>query len=127
MRLVAGQDPRRILEIVQSYITQNLPDGIRAEFVGREVGGAALTLRSDSSVLELARKVSHEVFGVAPACLWEGASIPIIPQLAEAAGAEPLLVGFGMDEDNIHSPNESFSLTQFEEGFKFISGLLRAL
>jgi acetylornithine deacetylase/succinyl-diaminopimelate desuccinylase-like protein len=127
MRLVAGQEPKRILEIVQSYITQNLPEGIRAEFVGREVGGAALILRSDSSVLELARKVSHEVFNVAPSCLWEGASIPIIPQLAKAAGAEPLLVGFGMDEDNIHSPNESFSLTQFEEGFKFISGLLRVL
>jgi acetylornithine deacetylase/succinyl-diaminopimelate desuccinylase-like protein len=125
MRLVAGQEPKKILELVQNFIASKAPEGVRAEFTSREAGGAALKLSTDSPVLSLARRVSQESFGEELACLWEGASIPIIPKLAEVAGAEPLLVGFGMDEDKIHSPNESFSLRQFEEGFKFVAALLR--
>jgi acetylornithine deacetylase/succinyl-diaminopimelate desuccinylase-like protein len=59
--------------------------------------------------------------------LWEGASVPIIPALAKAAGAEPLLIGFGLDEDLIHSPNESFSLKQFEDGYLYTASLLSVL
>jgi acetylornithine deacetylase/succinyl-diaminopimelate desuccinylase-like protein len=56
--------------------------------------------------------------------MWEGASIPIVARLAEVAGAEPLLVGFGLEEDNIHAPNESFSLEQFYRGFSYVVGFL---
>jgi acetylornithine deacetylase/succinyl-diaminopimelate desuccinylase-like protein len=53
--------------------------------------------------------------------------VPIIPALAEASGAEPLLVGFGMEEDKIHSPDESFSLRQFEEGYRYVTAFLKAV
>ena len=66
-------------------------------------------------------------FGVEPAYEWEGASIPVLTTLASATGAEPVLVGFGMREDNIHSPNESFSLKQFEEGYRYVCAFLSTL
>jgi acetylornithine deacetylase/succinyl-diaminopimelate desuccinylase-like protein len=59
--------------------------------------------------------------------IWEGASVPIIPALAAAAGAAPLLVGFGLEEDLIHSPNESFSLRQFQEGYLYAASFLSVL
>jgi acetylornithine deacetylase/succinyl-diaminopimelate desuccinylase-like protein len=58
---------------------------------------------------------------------WFGASIPIIAELAKVSGAEPLLVGFGLEEDNIHAPNESFSLEQFRKGFLFSARILSSL
>jgi acetylornithine deacetylase/succinyl-diaminopimelate desuccinylase-like protein len=59
--------------------------------------------------------------------LWEGASVPIIPDLASVSGAEPLLVGFGLEEDAIHSPNESFSLRQLEEGYRYTVSFFETL
>ncbi len=50
---------------------------------------------------------------------WEGASIPVIVDLARVSGAEPLMAGFGCEEDNIHAPNESFSLERFRLGYRF--------
>jgi acetylornithine deacetylase/succinyl-diaminopimelate desuccinylase-like protein len=53
------------------------------------------------------------------AFLWEGASIPILSHLPAIAGAPALLVGFGGEADNIHAPNESYSIEQFKAGFLY--------
>ena len=66
-------------------------------------------------------------FDSEPLYMWEGASIPIIPRLAKASGGEPILVGFGLDEDRIHAPNESFALTQLRDGFIFVASFLGSL
>ncbi len=121
MRLVAGQDPHRVLAAVVSYLKKDPPAGITIEVVDDGVGGPALQLPAESSVLDVAQQASRNGFGRDPVYIWEGASIPIIPLLSQAAGATPLLVGFGMPEDNIHSPNESYSLRQFEEGFRYVT------
>lgn len=121
MRLVAGQDPDHALSSVVSFLKKDPPAGITIEVVDDGVGGPALQLPADSSVVEVAQMAIRKGFGRDPAYTWEGASIPIIPLLSKAAGATPLLVGFGMAEDNIHSPNESYSLRQFEEGFRYVT------
>lgn len=121
MRLVAGQDPERILEAVVQYLEGMSSEAARVEVVDQAIGGAALRLPLDSTVVKLAERAIERGFGVKPAYIWNGASIPIIPALAQASGALPLLVGFGLDQDNIHSPNESFSLQQFEEGFRYVA------
>ena len=59
--------------------------------------------------------------------LWEGASIPVVSDLARVSGAEPLLVGFGSPQDRVHAPNESFSLEQFRRGFLYVALMLSAL
>ena len=73
-------------------------------------------------------EVSFEEIAFSPtAFLWEGASIPVVSELARLSGAEPLLAGFGREEDNIHAPNESFSLEQFRLGFLYVARMLTAL
>lgn len=124
MRLVAGQDPHKTLDAVVRYLEGLEIDGAKVEVVDRSVGGAALQLPVNSVVVAIAERAIMKGFGVKPVCIWNGASIPIIPALAEASGAAPLLVGFGLDQDNIHSPNESFSLQQFEEGFRYVTHFL---
>ena len=74
---------------------------------------------------ELKPDVLAELGGCEPVYHWEGASIPIIPALAEAAGAAPLLVGFGHEDDHVHAPNESYSVEQFRRGFEYAIHFLR--
>jgi len=127
MRLVAGQEPYRVLDAVVSFLKKDAPEGITIEVVDDGVGGPALQLPAESSLVDLAQAAIRRAFGRDPACTWEGASIPIIPLLSHAAGAAPLLVGFGLPEDNIHSPNESYSLRQFEEGFRYVASFYSCL
>jgi acetylornithine deacetylase/succinyl-diaminopimelate desuccinylase-like protein len=59
--------------------------------------------------------------------LWEGASIPVLTSLARVSGADPVLAGFGREEDNVHAPNESFSIEQFRLGYLYVAAMLTAL
>jgi acetylornithine deacetylase/succinyl-diaminopimelate desuccinylase-like protein len=125
MRLVAGQDAARALQCVVSHLESFSNGAIRVEIVDQSVGGSALRLPVDSDVVRLVERAVERGFGVKPTYIWEGASIPIIPALADASGASPVLVGFGLDIDDIHSPNESFSLEQFKQGYTFVHLFLR--
>jgi acetylornithine deacetylase/succinyl-diaminopimelate desuccinylase-like protein len=127
LRLVSGQDPHKTLAAVVHHLEQLAPDGVRVEMGELTVGGAAFRLPLESPVLQIAKRAIKAEFNVEPHYLWEGASVPIIPALAKASGAEPLLIGFGMEEDQIHSPNESFSLRQFEEGYRYATAFLKAV
>jgi len=127
MRLVSGQHPQKTLSTVVKYLEQLAPEGVRVEVGDFRVGGAAFRLPSDSKVLQIAKRAIQNEFNREPHFLWEGASVPIIPALADASGAEPLLVGFGMEADKIHSPNESFSLRQFEEGYRYVTAFLKTV
>ena len=120
MRLVAGQDPDTTLRAVVKYLESLSTEEARVEVLDLSVGGAALQLPVDSDVARIAERAIEKGFGVKPVYIWNGASIPVIPALAQASGSAPLLVGFGLDQDAIHSPNESFSLRQFEEGFRYV-------
>jgi acetylornithine deacetylase/succinyl-diaminopimelate desuccinylase-like protein len=62
-----------------------------------------------------------------PVYIWEGASIPIVAEFAKVSGAQPLLVGFGEEGDKIHAPDESFSLRQLEEGFRYVTSFFTVL
>jgi acetylornithine deacetylase/succinyl-diaminopimelate desuccinylase-like protein len=127
IRLAAGQCPQETLQRVTTFIEAAAPEGVRVSVTGASVGGAAFQLSTASAVVQKAREAIRNGFGKDAVLLWEGASVPIIPLLAEAAGAEPLLVGFGLEEDLIHSPNESFSLEQFEQVFRYTVSLLHVV
>lgn len=123
-RLVPGQDPQRCLDLLCAHLRERVPDGMRLEIEDASVGGPALALDPHSPTVQRAREVLQQVCGDALVLMWEGASIPIVAGLAKALGAEPLLVGFGLEEDNIHAPNESFALDQFRQGFLYSALLL---
>lgn len=126
-RLVARQNPDEILTALEKHIRRHTPEGIQLEVSEQKAAGAALKVNIDSPWVMKATRVLEEVAGVKPAYVWEGGSIPVIAKLSEISGAEPLMVGFGLEADKIHAPNESFGLDQFKQGFTytalFLSGL----
>jgi succinyl-diaminopimelate desuccinylase len=65
-----------------------------------------------------AANVIESAFGKAPVYMREGGSIPIVLNFKEELGADTLLLGWGLDDDNTHSPNEKFSLADFHRGIK---------
>jgi len=126
-RLVAGQDPQHCLSLIRKHLESNTPRGVELEITEESVGGPALRLSSKTDIVRCAAKVLKEVCEVDPVYMWEGASIPVVSSLAQVSGAAPLLVGFGLEEDNIHAPNESFAIDQFKQGYLYVSLMLSEL
>lgn len=125
-RVVAGQDPPQCLDALMRHLRRNVPEGLRIEFPEQGANGPALRLPLRSVLAARAAAVLREITGREVAYLWDGASIPIVARLARVTGAEPLLAGFGRDEDRAHAPNESFSLEQFRLAYLYAGVLLSA-
>lgn len=118
-RLVPGQDPGRILQGLADHLRRHTPAGFSLEITEQGVGGPAVRVALDSPAVRLARDVLGQLSDQPVAFLWEGASVPILSHLPAVAGGDMLLVGFGGEADNIHAPNESYSLEQFRKGFLY--------
>ncbi len=123
-RLVPDQDPSVCLRRIKDHLRQHTPPGLALDFPEEGTGGPGFRLNVESPLVDKARAVLDRLSDAPTALLWEGASIPVVAALAEASGAEPLLVGFGWDEDRIHAPNESFSFEQFRQGYLYAGMLL---
>ncbi|MBX7137290.1 MAG: M20/M25/M40 family metallo-hydrolase [Oligoflexia bacterium] len=127
-RLVKGQDPAHTLKLLLDHIGKNAPTGLKLEIPESGVGGPAVLVSSASRYVKRAGDILRLLSqSGAVSYVWEGASIPVISLLSEVSGAEPLLVGFGLEEDNIHAPNESFSIEQFRQGFMYVAMFLDGL
>jgi succinyl-diaminopimelate desuccinylase len=126
-RLVPGQSPGGVVEAVKAHMRAHLLAGMTLSIPDAGVGGPGFRIAIDSPVVDVARRVLSALSDQAPVLHWEGASIPVVVELARAAGAVPLLVGFGREEDRIHAPNESFSLDQYRDGFCYVYAMLVAL
>ena len=118
-RLVPGQEPGVILKAIIDHLQQQVPAGLTLEITEQGIGGSAVRVDLASPAVTVARSVLGEISPLPTAFLWEGASIPILSHLPRLAGGDALLVGFGSEEDNIHAPNESYSLAQFRMGFLY--------
>lgn len=126
-RLVPGQSPRRCMEALRRHLEGACPAGLRVGFEDVREGAAGFRLPLDSPLFRLAAEVLGGIDGRGAVLVWEGASIPAVGRLREVTGAAPLLVGFGREEDHIHSPDESFGLDQFKQGVVFSACMLSAL
>jgi len=127
VRLVPGQDPEHILNLITNHLQKQLPAGLKLDITERGVGGPAYRGDLSSPPVQMARQVLGELSDLPTAFLWEGASVPILSYLPQIAGGEAILVGFGSEEDNIHAPNESYSLEQFRMGFLYTGLFLSRL
>lgn len=126
-RLAAGQDPEACLESICGHLRRHTPPGLALGFHDLYAIAPGFRTDPDHRLIALAAGVLQELSGRKPVLQWEGASIPVIPALAATGGAEPLLVGFGREDDRVHAPNESFSLQQFETGFRYTARMLDVL
>jgi acetylornithine deacetylase/succinyl-diaminopimelate desuccinylase-like protein len=125
-RLVKGQEPGKILDGFEAFVRARLPQDARVAF---KRGGAApgFGLSPEAPFLKAAEAALTAEFGRAPALIGSGASIPVVQVFATHLGLDTLLVGFGLDDDCIHSPNEKFDLVCFSRGTRAHVRLLAEL
>jgi acetylornithine deacetylase/succinyl-diaminopimelate desuccinylase-like protein len=118
-RLVPNQDYREITEKLQKHLLAIAPNGVQVE-VWAEHGGQGFLTPISSDGYQAAAKAISEVYGIEPIPTRGGGSIPILADLQQLLGADPVLMGFGLERDTIHSPNESFLTSQLVKGIESI-------
>jgi acetylornithine deacetylase/succinyl-diaminopimelate desuccinylase-like protein len=126
MRLVPGQDPARVTELVQAYVPTLAPAGVTVEVRGLH-GGQPVKVEFDSPYIQAADRALRRVYGKPAAFARGGGSIPIVADFRRILGAPVLLVDFGLNEDAPHSPNESFALEDYHNGILTSAYLLQEL
>ena len=119
MRLVPNQDYRKITELFIQHFKSIAPSGVKVE-AKAEHGGQGFLTPISSPMYKAASKAIAEVYGIEPVPSRGGGSIPVLADLEQILHAHPLLMGFGLERDTIHSPNESFLLSQFNKGIESI-------
>ncbi len=116
-RLVPNQLPEKIGPALRAMLRSLCPEGIRMELIDHH-GGAGVMVSLDSPYVQAAARAIETAFGDAPVYTREGGSIPIVTAFYKALRADTLLIGWGQDDDNAHSPNEKFSLADFHRGIR---------
>lgn len=114
-RLVADQQPGAIRDSFFEWCRQRTPAGCRWEFIDHS-GGDAATVSTDSEYLRAASDAVEEAAGVRPVLIKSGGSIPVAGMLKAICGLDTIFMGFGLDDDRVHSPNEKFELECFRKG-----------
>ena len=122
-RLVPHQNPEKIFENFKKHLETHLPNGIELT-ITKEHGSYAFRAKENSLIAKQAAKAYEEVMEKPCKTILSGGSIPITVELAKASGAEAVMMGFGLDTDNIHAPNEHFGLDRFEQGFLTMGRIL---
>lgn len=126
-RLVPNQDPNVIGNLVANFLKKRAPEGTKVTVHLHSGVGKALRASADSPVAKAFSTAYEEIFHTPCNQQFSGASIPIIAELAVVSEAAVVLVGLGLDEDNIHAPNEHFSLDRIENGFLSIARVIQLL
>jgi len=116
-RLVPDQTPEETFEQMKAYLEANAPKDIRWELLSLHNAGAAITDLNSAGVKAMARAFEI-VWGKQPLFRREGGSIGVVVQLQEYVGVESVLTGFGLPEDNVHSPNEKLHLPTWYKGIE---------
>jgi acetylornithine deacetylase/succinyl-diaminopimelate desuccinylase-like protein len=125
-RLVVGQDPAQIRQAFRDYVRARIPGDCSVEF-GDHSSAPAIALPWDMTALAAARKALTEEWGKEALVIGSGASIPIVADFKKTLGLDSLLVGFGLDDDNIHSPNEKYDLKSYQKGIRSWARILAEL
>lgn len=119
MRLVPHQDWHEITDLFTKHFESIAPQGVRVK-VKPHHGGQGYVTPIDSIGYQAASKAYHETFGKTPIPQRSGGSIPIVALFEEQLKSKTILMGFGLDSDAIHSPNEHFGVWNFLKGIETI-------
>lgn len=119
MRLVPNQDFEKIAELFERHFRAIAPASVKVD-VRFLHGGAPYVAPTDMPAYKAAEQAIADTFGKKPLPFYSGGSIPIISGFERILGIKSLLIGFGLAEDAIHSPNESYGLDQFFKGLETI-------
>ncbi|MBE0692018.1 MAG: dipeptidase [Aquamicrobium sp.] len=125
-RLVHKQDPQKIRAAFRAFVEARLPADCRATFKAHG-GSPAIQLAYDSPIVTKAKNALSDEWNKPALTIAMGGSIPIIGDFQRLLDMESLLVGFGLDDDRIHSPNEKYELSSFHKGQRSWARILAAL
>ena len=119
MRLVPDQEWNEISDLFINYFTSLAPEGVTVDVL-KHHGGYAYVTPTDTIGYQAAHMAYHDTFGITPIPSRGGGSIPIVPMFEKELGVKSILMGFGLDSDAIHSPNEHYGLFNFFKGIETI-------
>ena len=125
-RLVPGQDLKTIKSGLEKILAENCPPGIEMELIDMH-GANGVVLPLDNPFMKPASRAIEKGFGTKPVFIRSGGSIPVVLNFKELLGIDTMLLGWGLDDDNTHSPNEKFSLGDFFKGIKSSAWLWQEL
>jgi len=125
-RLVPDQEPREVLESFRRFVRDRLPPGVQATFQDFSAASPIL-IPFDSEWIRAASASLLDEFGVAPVMMGGGGSIPVVETFKSLLGIDSVLMGFALDDDKAHSPDEKFELSLFRHGARAHARLLGRL
>ena len=125
-RLVPGQEPRQVADAFKAFMQARVPKDAKLTFMTHgEAEG--LEIGIDSPIVQAAAAALEDEYGKPAVMIGCGGSIPVVETFQKALGLESLLMGFGLDDDQVHSPNEKFEVTCFRHGLRSHARLLGRL
>ena len=125
-RLVPGQEPAQIIAGLRDFIVDRLPEDARVSIQVFSTS-PGIEIASDSPFVRKAEAALAAEYGRAPVLQGCGGSIPVVESLRRILGLDSLLIGFGLEDDQVHSPNEKFEWRCFHQGMRSHIRLLGAL
>ncbi len=125
-RLVPNQDPDKIAQCIYKYLENSVPKSARWSLVCHG-GSHAAIIDPELPAINLFANALQTVWGVRPIFKREGGSIPVVGEMKRVLGIDSVLSGFGLPEDNIHSPNERINLVCWDKGVQSIINFLYLL
>jgi len=125
-RLVGEQDPEAIRKSFRAFVAERMPADCKATFLSHG-GDRAVSQPSDSPWVKKAQRALSQEWGREAVPIAMGGSIPIVTQFKSILGMDALMVGFGLEDDRIHSPNEKYNLASFHRGTRSWARVLAAI
>ena len=117
-RLVGKQNPDKVLKAFQTFVKGLIPKDCKVEFSGRGGGSPATEIPEDNPFITKSAKALKDEFRRDAVLMGSGGSIPICRFFKDILGMDSVLVGFGLNDDAIHSPNEKYDLSSFQRGIR---------
>jgi acetylornithine deacetylase/succinyl-diaminopimelate desuccinylase-like protein len=126
MRLVPNQNSEKIRDAFEAHLRARCPDTVRLEMHCHGHTPAVL-VPTDGRAIQLAAEAVEAGFGKRPVFMREGGSIPVVNMFKKELGLDTLLIGFGLEDDNVHAPNEKFDLEALHSGTRTCAALYERL
>jgi acetylornithine deacetylase/succinyl-diaminopimelate desuccinylase-like protein len=123
LRMVPNQDPEKVLAAYREFVRKNTPAGIQTE-VRVLSAGPAVMVDPNSPAIQIAAKAFSEMLGRPTVFTRSGGSIPIVGDFAKHLGIPTILMGFGLPDDGLHSPNEKYRVSNYYTGIMTIAHFL---
>ena len=123
LRLVPKQNPDHVLAAVRQWVTDNTPKAIQTE-VRVLSSGPAISVNPNHPAIQVAARAFSEMLGKPTVFIRSGGSIPIVGEFATHLGIPTVLMGFGLPDDGLHSPNEKYRISNYYTGIMTIAHFL---